>query len=154
MELILKIEMTKLTDDAKKALAYFISISDPKPVKTELEKKLENSIHVTVNPISKEKKGPSKPSAKEKTLKEKVNDPFDLDEDETKDPLDEETSENGLEEKPALSLDLIKEKVIALRDKGKRDKTLKLMEKFQIAKLSDLEEDDFDTFYAALNNIK
>lgn len=151
MELILKIEMTKLTDDAKKALAYFISISDPKPVKTELEKKLESS----VEKVAAVKQKSAKVEQREKSLKEKLKD-ADEEEKEFEDYRatfegDEEISENGVQ---TITLDLIKEKVIALRDKGKRDKTLKLMAKFNIAKLSDLDEDDYDTFYNSLNNIK
>lgn len=61
---------------------------------------------------------------------------------------------NGSAAETALDLPTIKAKVIALRDAGKKDKTLEIMSAYKITKLSDLPEDKYPEFMDKLNAVK
>jgi hypothetical protein len=51
-------------------------------------------------------------------------------------------------------LDIIRDKTIALRDKGKKEATVKLMQDYNITKLTDLPEASLQDFYNDLHKIK
>lgn len=53
-----------------------------------------------------------------------------------------------------ITLPAIRNKVVAIRDAGKKDKTLELMAEYEIAKLSDLPAEKYTEFMDKLNAIK
>lgn len=123
MEIILKIELNRLTDEAKTLLLQLIALLEPKPLQTKTEEK-----------ISIEDPKPVKKSKAEKQTVLKT------------EPVQENTT--------PLTLEKIRDKVIALRDAGKKDKTLAVMQDFAIAKLSDLEQQQYPGFMDTLNKIE
>lgn len=54
----------------------------------------------------------------------------------------------------ALTYDIIRAKVVSLRDAGHKDATVNLMKSFGVEKLGNIPEDKFAEFYGALNQIK
>lgn len=64
------------------------------------------------------------------------------------------TSQNGNALQPGLTLDMLTDKVIAIRKAGKKPETVNLMEKYAITQLSKLPEDQYAAFAADLDAIK
>lgn len=70
------------------------------------------------------------------------------------DDAEQITREVAADKAATPTLAAIKAKVIALRDAGKKDKTVQLMSEYKLEKLSSLSEDKYPEFMEKLNAIK
>lgn len=137
MEIILKIELTRLTDEARSLLMDFISKSDARPLLTRTEEMQQQII-----------------AKKEETKKEEPIKKIRASKKEITPEVEAETDPVETEMKPEITIEDIRDKVVALRDAGKKTKTLEVMQAYGIAKLSDLDKTQYSAFINSLNNIK